>query len=128
MWHYRILLVLLTGTFISCSQDSTEEQAYLGTWKFDRIEDTLQIFTRVKNLPTDDYGFRLDEGGTIIENLPSGRCGTPPITYIVIQGSWNEISSNKLEIQTKDWAGKKALKRIEVIHVTRDRLVLHWIY
>lgn len=94
----------------SCEEEeqpyiSNEDALYIGYWKDRGSTDSTFLFERINELAKDTYAFGILSDGTFVENKNAGFCGTPPITYAEYAGSWLELSTDSLLINTKYWGG-----------------------
>ncbi|WNJ20064.1 hypothetical protein [Pontibacter sp. G13] len=123
------MMILLLGFTSSCqdnlSPDSPEAEALgvlEGAWISPEYSEDGSCYEWTRNLPDDAYGFDLLEGGELIVNQNSGWCGTPPIHYERVEGTWT-LEDDVLTLEYPYWGGM--IEAIYTITSTaEDRLCL----
>ena len=91
----KIYILFLSLAILSCEGNTIEydtDNLLLGNWKQASFNDGLATFNRTSSLPNDSYGIAFMQDGVFKEKT-SGFCGTPPITYFEVSGSFTLIDN-----------------------------------
>ena len=89
-----ILLITAFFCFVNmkCSEDDPlvvdSENLLIGTWINPKYDNEQIIFKRSSVLPDEAYGISFNTDGEFTERT-SGWCGTPPLAFFDVEGSWN---------------------------------------
>ncbi len=90
---FKCLLILSFALFVGCddSDDITinASNKLIGYWLNQETEGLELRFKRAGSLKKDVYGIAFLSENECIERT-SGWCGTPPISYFDMQGSWSQ--------------------------------------
>jgi len=68
-----------------------------GIWVYAGKVEDLRIYCSANKFESDKPGIAFENENVFIERT-SGWCGTPPITYFNLKGSWDEVDENNLKI------------------------------
>ncbi len=109
---------------ISCN-DANEpvinsDNLLLGSWSKAHYENDEVTFTRVASLPKEAYGISFLEEGNFIERT-SGWCGTPPLSFFTIEGTWSMLDKLLIEVTTQDF---QASYNLRIVSLTAQKLVV----
>ena len=104
-------LVLIFGIlFFSHSGYSQFQQSdLLGYWtspvydSVNHLQKAEQFYLTERD---DGRGYQFLKGGKLIVRQNSGWCGTPPISYENVSGSWEFLDDNKLLLNYPYWGGQ----------------------
>lgn len=127
----NILLILISIILIVscsiCTEPKSASDIY-NVW-VDYKDDYAnpRVLTLSNKLDENKYGFIIESDGTFIERKNAGWCGTPPIYYENIDGSWKYISDDVLEITVDFWGGIDTFK-IEIVSIDEYELKINYIY
>ncbi|WNJ20063.1 hypothetical protein [Pontibacter sp. G13] len=109
-------MVLLIGGFGRYQRPLVETENELidldrlkGVWVYHEFSENRTCYRRNAQLPNDQYGFELKEGGKLLINQNSSRCGTI-ITYDLEEGTW-KLEDDVLTLEYPYWGSK-----VEVIY------------
>ncbi|WGH74594.1 hypothetical protein P8625_10890 [Tenacibaculum tangerinum] len=101
-----ILLFITIFSFFSCTEDSTSiinsDNLLLGYWSKAQFKNEELTFTRLTSLPDEEYGVSFKEDGTFIERT-SGWCGTPPLIFFNVKGTWKASDKTVIEVSTQSY-------------------------
>lgn len=132
MRKIAIVLVTVLG-LISCSENNNlvvdPDNLLVGHWSKAEYKNEELILTRVGSLPDKEYGVSFVENGKFVERT-SGWCGTPPLSFFNIDGTWNISDETLIEVSTQSYLGnfnwriqsltnKKLLKQLEMFLVSQ---------
>ncbi|AXT54643.1 hypothetical protein D1815_02325 [Aquimarina sp. AD1] len=92
----------------------------------DYINENL-IYESNRKFKKGKSGIEFNKNGTILRKQNSGWCGTPPIEYETVSGTWRKISKSLLEVEYKSWNGLNK-DTLEIIELTKSKLTLKPIY
>lgn len=98
-------LVLATGllSFVTSNKQNTK---LYGIWVYaDRKHDTIE-YVKSDTFMTDKPGMEFKAGGTLVQRMIDGWCGTPPIYYKNYPGKWKFTADSELRITYAFWGGK----------------------
>lgn len=127
----RLLATIISLLFLACSENKEiiiEDNLLIGNWSevtYDGKKITLQ---RVYKLPDEQYGMTFKEEFPTFLERTSGFCGTPPLTFFTVEGTW-KLQENKLRIydaniHTIDNTEPLVLHTFSIISLTEKELVL----
>ncbi|MFY0628798.1 MAG: hypothetical protein JXR05_00375 [Flavobacteriaceae bacterium] len=88
-----ISFAFLLVSLISCQTNEEIEinpkNLLIGYWGNAVYDNGTTTFQRINSLPNEDYGVAFKERDEFIERT-SGFCGTPPLTFFNIDGTWQK--------------------------------------
>ena len=123
-----ITIVALFTVLSSFNKIESEISPFLfQNWIYENYQNGDQSFISKDRFQKDKPGIAFNENGTIVKRQNSGWCGTPPITYENVNGTWKEISESLLEIQYESWNGRN-VDTLQIVAITKEKLVLRHIY
>ncbi|WP_442264875.1 hypothetical protein ACSIGC_11025 [Tenacibaculum sp. ZS6-P6] len=126
-------IVILFLVFISCSENEEieiiESNLLLGNWSEVVYDNEKLIFKRVKELPQEAYGFSFKEEFPEFLERTSGFCGTPPLSFFDIKGSWQIEDGHILKIYDLNITNQYRpdnglLYNFKIVSLTKDVLIL----
>ena len=100
----KIFLLVVTVTLLSCEGNNTiidPDNLLLGVWVAPVYNADTTTFKRGNSLPDDGYGISFLQNGDILERT-SGWCGTPPISYFNIEGTFS-LNENLITISNNNY-------------------------
>ena len=100
----KIFLLVVTITLLSCEGNNTiidPDNLLLGVWVAPVYNADTTTFKRGNSLPDDGYGISFLQNGDILERT-SGWCGTPPISYFNIEGTFS-LNENLITISNNNY-------------------------
>ena len=119
MYMLMTMLVLLWGC------EDTELPASFDTlpahWIIENSSDSVYLFAKVANPPTDNYCITFKKTNKLIEQKNAGFCGTPPITFANFDGEWSLSADSILSIKVDFWGGYANYKW-KIIRLTTHKL------
>ncbi|TYA74888.1 hypothetical protein [Seonamhaeicola marinus] len=121
----RILLLALTLGIMSvqCSDNGSvainEDNLLIGNWVEPNYSEEKTVYKRAASLPNEAYGISFKEDGSLVERS-SGWCGTPPLTFFNINGSW-ELDGTLIELTKEDYPSHLGWR---IVSLTHDELVV----
>ncbi|PQJ68875.1 hypothetical protein [Polaribacter butkevichii] len=118
----NLFLLLVVTVLFSCEKNDVAIDAdnlLLGTWVNPVYNDETTTFKRANALPNDGYGLSFTENGNLVERT-SGWCGTPPLSYFNIEGSF-ELDNTLVRISTQNYPTDYAWR---IISLTENELVV----
>jgi len=113
-----LYICIITTVLLSCQKsDEIEidsENLLLGVWtnQVYNSNTNTTTFERVEQLPNEKYGISFHENGTYI-NRSSGWCGTPPLTFFNIEGTF-VLKKDIIKVSIQDFSGDFQWKIIEL--------------
>jgi len=97
-----ISLLLITFLFFSCEKNDEisidSESLLVGYWANAVYNNEEITFSRNAALPDNEYGIAFEKNGNFTEKS-SGFCGTPPLSFFNIEGTW-EAENTLIKINT----------------------------
>lgn len=100
----KLFLLVVTVTLFSCEGNNTiidPDNLLLGVWVAPVYNADTTTFKRGNSLPDDGYGISFLQNGDILERT-SGWCGTPPISYFNIEGTFS-LNENLITISNNNY-------------------------
>ncbi|WP_298545885.1 hypothetical protein [uncultured Aquimarina sp.] len=123
-----ILILILFGVFSSFQGSESKSSDFLfQKWVYKDYQNENLVYESKRKFKKDKSGFEFISNGTIIRKQNSGWCGTPPIDYEIVSGTWKNISDSVLEIKYKYWGGL-AKDTLKIVELTKSKLILKPIY
>ncbi|PKH49946.1 hypothetical protein CXF68_04165 [Tenacibaculum sp. Bg11-29] len=117
----KIIILIFIIALVSCEKNNeiieNPDNLLIGSWTDVSYKDGKTSFSRSSSLPENDYGVSFKTNGDYKEKT-SGWCGTPPLSYFNIEGSY-QLENNFITI-TK---GNNSYKW-RVISITETTLVI----
>ena len=103
-----LFIMILAGIFSACEKNLVNdplEEMIIGNWSEMQSHDTIHTLKKFNSLPDDDYAIAFMQSGQLKENKNSGWCGTPPVSYSEIDGSWEIQDDSTVFIESSYWGG-----------------------
>lgn len=125
--HYISFLILfLVFTSFQITKAKTTDFLFQ-KWVYVNYKNGNLIYESKSKFEKDKPAIEFNENGTIEKKQNSGWCGTPPIDYEIVSGTWKSISDSLIELEYKDWRGpvKDTLK---ILALSKSKLVLKPVY
>lgn len=120
----NIVIIILFNVLCSFNKTEFEIPSFLfQNWVYDSYQNGEQTFISKNRFQKDKPGIRFNEKGTIVKRQSSGWCGTPPIHYVNVKGTWKEISASLLAIQYESWNGMN-IDTLQIVEISKEKLVL----
>lgn len=102
----KIIALLFIITIISCENNNQiiedQNNLLIGNWVNANYKDGETTFSRSNSLPDNDYGISFEKNGDYNERS-SGWCGTPPLSYFNINGSF-KLEDNLITISKENYS------------------------
>ncbi len=129
MMILKYISILLLAIFFASFQkdESTKFDFLIQKWVYKNYEKGKFIYESNRKFKKDKAGIEFKENGTIIKQQNSGWCGTPPIEYENVTGTWKKISDSLIVLEYKNWAGSNK-DTMKIIEISKSKLTLKWIY
>ncbi len=125
--YYISLLCLFSGfTSFQITEFKTDHLLFQ-KWVYVDYKNGKVIYQSNRTFKKDEPGIEFKSNGTISQKQNSGWCGTPPINYEIVSGTWKNISKSILEIEYPYWGGVKK-DTLRIIKLTKSKLILKPIY
>ena len=118
----NIFILLFAAIFFSCENNEAiidSDNLLIGFWVAPVYDGETTIFKRGNSLPNEEYGISFNENGDFIEHT-SGWCGTPPLTFFNIEGSF-ELENTLISISTQSYPTNYAWR---IVSLTESELVV----
>ncbi|MDW5289627.1 hypothetical protein [Formosa sp. PL04] len=96
-------------------------------WVYEGYQNGNLLYESQLDFTEDKAGIEFKNNGTLSLKQNSGSCGTPPITYKTISGTWKNISDSILEIEYKNWSGLTK-DTLQIVNVSKTKLTLKQIH
>jgi hypothetical protein len=120
--YISILLLFVDFTSFQTSESKIADFLYQ-KWVYNDSQNGNLIYESKRNFNKSKSGIEFKEDGTLMRKQNSGWCGTPPIEFETVSGTWNYISDSIIEIEFKDWSGFRK-DTLQVIELTEFKLTL----
>jgi hypothetical protein len=98
-----IILILISSLFSFCTKDEIKinpNNLLIGIWDFSDYQDNAIIFTRSREF-IDNYCYKFNSDGTLIERNIAGRCATPPVSYTDYRGRWTILNDTLIHLNVE---------------------------
>jgi hypothetical protein len=95
-----LILILIFSLFSFCTKDEIKinpNDPLIGIWDFSEYQDNAIIFTR-SQVFIDNYCYKFNSDGTLIERNIAGRCATPPVSYTDYRGRWTILNDTLIHL------------------------------
>lgn len=119
----NLFIVFLIAVLSGCETNEVIIEAdnlLLGNWIYPTYASDTTTFTRSTSLPDEGSGIAFNQNGTFIERT-SGWCGTPPLTYYNVEGSFT-IDNNLISINSSQ--SYPSFYGWKIIELTNTKLVV----
>jgi hypothetical protein len=122
----RLLVIPLLALLLCTSCLSTEPEipdpAYAGAWVYENSdpETNIRTYARRDTLDGDNSGYSFEPDGLLLFRT-SGWCGTPPLSFYNLEGSWVEIGETELRI-THLSAQEQRDFRLEILAISATEM------
>jgi hypothetical protein len=116
------LLLLFATIFYSCENNEAiidSDNLLMGFWAQPIYNGETTTFKRANSLPNEAYGISFTQSGNFIEHT-SGWCGTPPLTFFNIEGSF-KLDNTLISISTQSYPTNYAWR---IVSLTENELVV----
>ncbi|MEE9406722.1 MAG: hypothetical protein V3V28_01480 [Polaribacter sp.] len=102
----KIITLLIFATLLSCDENNQNiedtNNLLIGNWTHLTYDDEETTFSRVNSLPENKYGVSFKTNGDYLEKS-SGFCGTPPLSFYNINGSY-ELKEGLININLNNYS------------------------
>lgn len=123
MKYTSILLVILCLFLCSCTKNNIKidpDNLLVGYWNFAGNQNYASVYKRSSGF-SDNYGYKFNSDGTLIQRKNSGWCGTPPVSYADYSGNWSILNDTLVHIMVDYWGGNESYY-LDIESVTSDSL------
>ena len=123
-----VLLLLIISTLISCEKNNdievNQDNLLLGNWIHPEYENETITFQRANSLQENAYGISFKEKDVFIERT-SGWCGTPPLSFFDINGTWNveDTIISMYNVQTTLYL-PEPIYNYKIVSLTKNQLIV----
>ncbi len=124
--YIAILGLSLIFTSFCITESKTSEFLYQ-KWIYEDYQNGNLIYESKRQFKKDKPGIEFKVNRTITRKQNSGWCGTPPIEYEIVYGTWKTISDTVIEMEYKNWKGLTK-DTLQIVSLTKSKLILKPIY
>jgi len=124
----NIYLLCLAVLFTACQETQeisnptiNPDNLLIGIWGNAQYENDQIVFERLSSLPTAAYAISFNEDQTYKE-LTSGWCGTPPLSFFTIDGTW-QTEGSIITLYTQAFAYTYSW---DIVSLTEEKLVVKY--
>ena len=96
-------------------------------WIYVNYQNGNQIYESKRKFEKDKPAIEFKENGTILKKQNSGSCGTPPIDYEIVSGTWKSISDSLIELEYQNWRGQ-VKDTLQIIALSKSKLIIKPVY
>jgi hypothetical protein len=123
MYILRLVInIILISLVISCSRGNrTDLNSIEGVWVWKKSIEEIRVYTAVNYFDEDRGGIQFLKNGELRVKQNIGWCGTPPVTYETVRGTWNKTSDSTYKLEYPYWGGK-ITHDILIMKVTNSEL------
>lgn len=82
-----------------------EKDSILGVWVQSNYTADAIVYKKDTGFHASHPGLEFQENGVLIRRQNYGWCGTPPISYTNVTGSWKRSSDSTITLNYTFWAG-----------------------
>lgn len=103
-----LILSLLVALFSACSKnkdDIAKNSGLNGTWVYSTHDGDAFVYVLEEDFDKEASGVKLKKSGKLVKRQNAGWCGTPPIHYEEVDGSWTMPDENTIELTYPYWGG-----------------------
>lgn len=90
-------------------------------WIIKKYEDSVITYKSLANMPGDSGVYQFKSGGRLTVKQNSSWCGTEPIHYEMVNGTWNTIADSVIRLEYPYWGGI-AVTDFHVINISDSEL------
>lgn len=124
--YIAILTLFAVFTSFQVTESKTSDFLFQ-KWIYEDYKNGNLIYESKRNFKKGRPGIEFTSNGTITRKQNSGWCGTPPIDFEIVSGTWKNISDSVVEIEYKYWGGL-AKDTLQIVELTKSKLILKPIY
>ena len=124
---YIAILTLFVAFASFHKTDSNPSDFLYQKWIYEDYQNGNKIYASNRKFMKDKPGIEFKENGSILRKQNSGWCATPPIDYVIVSGTWENISDSVLVIEYKSWSGL-IKDTLQIIELSKSKLILKSIY
>ncbi|HRR10112.1 MAG TPA: hypothetical protein PLO56_15595 [Rhodothermales bacterium] len=125
----RIFLFFLTLFPLSgCSVFDIHEDLspFIGTWKVVEVDEYRLVYE--KTTPKEDEGWITFKGNGKMEMNTFGFCGTPPLAYYKLKGTWQLSKSDKLIVTYSEFPEQNTIQQWQILSHSHNHLEVQATY
>jgi hypothetical protein len=108
MKYFSLFIISIpTILFVSClNTNRNHDSSIEKIWQWDSYIDSVTCYKEVLYFDEDNSGFQFLSDGRLKRRQNASWCGTPPISYETVLGSWNKTSDSTIRLEYPYWGGK----------------------
>ncbi|MBL7979569.1 MAG: hypothetical protein JNN12_14615 [Bacteroidetes Order II. Incertae sedis bacterium] len=125
-WIYLLFVVLMPLT--GCSMFDTHEESapFIGTWKIVEADEYRLVYE--KTTPKEDAWWITFKGNGKMEMNTFGFCGTPPLVYYKLKGTWQLSKPDKLIVTYSEFPEQNTIQQWQILSHSNNRLEVRATY
>ena len=114
--------IILSNLFFSCiSMNRNHDASLEKVWKWDRWIGSAECYKTGLDINDDKSGIQFLSDGILKVRQNEGWCGTEPISYETVSGSWSKTSDSTIKLIYPYWGGK-IIDDIVIVKVSKSEL------
>ena len=117
-----LFVLFFSVVILSCESNETvinSDNLLIGYWVEPSYNGEITTFKRSSSMPKESYGMSFNANNIFIERT-SGFCGTPPLTYFNVQGTF-ELENTIISISTNSYPSNFAWR---IVSISETELVV----
>lgn len=122
----RVVIYILTFLVVCTAMSFSyikDRNSLERVWIYEKYEKGVLIYVHKSKFSKHKSGIEFKENGILKVKQNSSWCGTEPIDYEIVTGSWTQINDSIINLEYKFWGGNTSEKR-QIIELTKDSLFL----
>ena len=121
----RTLIVLLVlGILASLSFTARKDKnPLLGVWVFSQSDPNGAVYSRQQLFDDNKAGLHFKSNGVLRVRQNTSFCGTPPVDYETVRGSWKMMNDSVVALEYPFWGGHMS-RKVQVMKLTQDQWIL----
>ncbi len=120
-----IISIFLLFTILSFNKsENTINQNLIGVWVYESHQDKKMKLKKRFKFKRNQFGVEFKKNGKLIRRQNVGWCGTPPITYGNVDGTWKANNDSLVTIKYEYWGGESE-EDWKILYVDKKELKIN---
>lgn len=120
----KYIYILISILFLTSFSGIESDKNFLfQVWTYESSNREKVVLKSNIKFQKNEPGMEFKENGILKVKQNIGWCGTPPIRYEIVEGTWTIDKDSTLYLEYKNWNGIVSQKS-KIIKLTSDELIL----
>jgi len=100
-----------------------EKNPLCRVWIFECNDPNGAVYQHQRAFEHNKPGIQFKSNGVLRVRQNTSFCGTPPVEYETVRGSWKMLNDSTLALEYPFWGGHMS-RKVQVMKLTQDLLIL----